>query len=212
MLSFKCWKIDLINLLSITLNKNWWIITAIDYTTEWSIAHTIAKAMKKKIIHFIHKKIFINYEVLWEILLNNNINLISAVIRHYVSQLNTQHYIMMSYHSRTNEKMKNFNKTLNQMLTKYLMNKSMQLWDEYFSQTLFVICVQLHAIMKKSSFYLLYKVHSQIFVNDNELKKTDEIQNSKKCIEQMNHIKMLINKLLLNKVLKTKKIKNVKMI
>ena len=43
----------------------------------------------KKIIHFIHEKIFINYEVLWKILLNYNINLISAAVRHYVNQLNT---------------------------------------------------------------------------------------------------------------------------
>ena len=64
---------------------------------------------------------------------------------------------------------------LNQILIKYLMNKLMQLWNEYFLQTFFVIYVQLHAVTKKSSFYLLYDIHSQIFVNDNKSKKTDEI-------------------------------------
>ena len=71
---------------------------------------------------------------------------------------------------------------LNQMLIKYLMNKSTQLWNEYLSQTLFVTHVWLHAITKKSSFYLLYRIHSQISVDNNELKRTDEIQNSKKHI------------------------------
>ena len=51
--------------------------------------------------------------------------------------------------------MKNFNKILNQMLTKYLMNKLTQLWDEYFSQTFFVICVWLHVIIKKV-FFIYY--------------------------------------------------------
>ena len=101
---------------------------------------------------------------------------------------------------------------LNQMLTKYLMNKLIWLWNKYLSQTLFIVCVWLHVIMKKSSFYLLYKIHFQIFINNNELKRTDKIQNSKKYIKQMNHVKMLTNKLLLNKTLKIKKIKNVKMI
>ena len=64
---------------------------------------------------------------------------------------------------------------LNQMLTKYLINKSTQLWNEYFLQTFFIICVQLHAVMKKSSFYLLYRIHSWIFVNNNELKRTNKI-------------------------------------
>ena len=56
--------------------------------TEWLITHTVIKATEKKIICFIHKKIFINYKASWEILLNNDINLISAAIKHYVSQLN----------------------------------------------------------------------------------------------------------------------------
>ena len=144
--------------------------------------------------------------------MNNNINLISAAIRHYISQLNAWHYIITFYHSKTNEKMKNFNEMLNQMLTKYLMSKSMQLWNKYLSQTLFVTCVQLHTIMKKNSFYLLYKVHSQIFIDNNKSKKTNKIQNLKKHIEQMNYVKMLTNKLLLNKILKIKKIRDIKMI
>ena len=117
-----------------------------------------------------------------------------------------------SYHSRTNEKMKNLNEMLNQMLTKYLMSKSMWLWNEYLSQTLFIICVWLHAVTKKSSFYLLYKIHSWISADNNESKRTDEIQNSEKHIKQMNHVKMLINELLLNRTLKIKKIRDVKMI
>ena len=71
--------------------------------------------------------------------------------------------------------MKNLNRTLNQMFTKYLMSKLTWLWNEYLSQTLFVICVWLHAITKKSSFYLLYEIHSQISADNNELKKTNEI-------------------------------------
>ena len=183
MLSFKHWEINLINLLSIILNKNWWNITAINYVTEWLIAYTVAEATKKKITHFIHKKIFINYEVLQKILLNNNINLISAVVKHYINQLNAQHYIITFYHSIINEKMKNLNRTLNQMLTKYLINKLIKLWDEYLLQTFFVTCVQLYIIIKNNSFYLLYRIHSQIFVNNNELKKTNEIQNLKKYIK-----------------------------
>ena len=207
LLSFKHWEINLIDLLSITLNKNQWIITAIDYMTEWLITHTVVKATEKKITHFIHEKIFINYEVLWEILSNNNINLILAVIKHYVNQLNAWHYMITSYHSRMNEKMKNLNEMLNQMLIKYLMNKLTQLWNEYLSQTLFVAHVWLYVIIKKSSFYLLYKIHSWISADDNELKRIDEIQNSEKCIKQMNYVKMLTNELLLNRVLKMKKSK-----
>ena len=86
------------------------------------------------------------------------------------------------YHSRMNEKMKNLNEILNQMLTKYLMNKLIWLWNEYLSQTLFIVCVWLHVITKKSFFYLLYKVHFWIFVDDNKLKRTDEIQNLKKNV------------------------------
>ena len=101
--------------------------------------------------------------------------MISVAVKYYVSQLNAQHYTIIFYHSKMNEKMKNFNKMLNQMLIKYLMSKLTQLWNEYLLQTLFTTCVWLYAIMKKSFFYLLYEIHFQISVDNNKLKKIDEI-------------------------------------
>lgn len=212
LLPFERWGIDLISLLPITPNKNRWIITAIDYATGWPIARAVAEAMEEEIARFIHEEIFINYGAPREILSDNGINLVSAAVRHYVSQLNARHRTTTPYHPRTNGKVENLNGTLGQMLTKYLMDKPTRLWDEYLSQALFAARVRLHAVTKKSPFYLLYGVHPRIPADDNEPKGTDEIQDPEERIGQVNHARMLANELLLNRALKTKKIRDAKVV
>lgn len=44
---------------------------------------------------------------------------------------------MTAYHPRTNGKIENLNNTLDNMLTKYWVDKPTKLWDKYFSQALF---------------------------------------------------------------------------
>lgn len=45
------------------------------------------------------------------------------------------------------------------MFIKYLVDKSIKLWDEYLSQGLFTIRIQVYNILKDSPYYLLYIQH-----------------------------------------------------
>jgi len=76
---------------------------------------------------FLYNKIFINYNLLRELLFNNNMNFLSCVVIYYLKKLKTQYRTMTFYHFCINEKIKNLNKMLSFMLTKNLMNKSTQL-------------------------------------------------------------------------------------
>ena len=89
------------------------------------------------------------------------------------------------------------------------MNKLIRLWNEYLSQALFTTHVWLHTVIKKSSFYLLYKIHFRILSDDNLLISSNvSVTDSEKWINQVNHVKMMINELLLNQVIQTQWIKN----
>ncbi len=68
-----------------------------------------------------------NYDLLRELLFNNNINFLSHVVIYYLKKLRTQHRTMTSYYFCINEKIENLNKMLSFMLTKYLMSKLTQL-------------------------------------------------------------------------------------
>ncbi len=109
----------------------------INYVTGWSVTKAVSNATETTVADFLYDEIFTNYDSLRELLFNNDTNFLSCVVIYYLKKLETQHRMMTSYHSHTNEKIKNLNKMLSFMLTKYLMNKLTQLWDKYLSQALF---------------------------------------------------------------------------
>ena len=76
---------------------------------------------------FLYNEIFMNYNLLRELLFNNNTNFLSCVVIYYLKKLRTQYRTMTFYYLCINEKIKNLNETLSFMLTKYLISKLTQL-------------------------------------------------------------------------------------
>ncbi len=76
---------------------------------------------------FLYNKIFMNYDLLRELLFNNDMNFLSYVVIYYLKKLRTQHRTMTFYHFCINEKIENLNEMLSFMLTKYFMSKLTQL-------------------------------------------------------------------------------------
>jgi len=91
------------------------------------VTKAVLNAMKITVADFLCNEIFINYNLLRELLSNNDMNFLSCIVIYYLKKLRTQHKIMTSYHLCTNKKIENLNKMLSFMLTKYLMSKSTQL-------------------------------------------------------------------------------------
>ena len=78
--SFQRWDIDLIDRLSISKDDNKYIITAIDYATNWSIAKIIKRIMKNEIANFIFHEIYMHYDISQEIFTDEDKNLWDNVI------------------------------------------------------------------------------------------------------------------------------------
>ena len=74
-------------------------------------------------IKFLHDNIFTHYKPLKKLLFNNSTNLLAQVVKYYIRKFNIKHRNTTSYHPRTNGKVKNLNKILKAILTKYLINK-----------------------------------------------------------------------------------------
>jgi hypothetical protein len=67
-------------------------------------------------------------------------------------------------------------------------------------------------MIKKSLFYLLYKIHSRIFTDKNDFLKINKVTNAREHIKKINYIRILINELLFNRTININKIKNIKVI
>ena len=129
--SFEKWVTSLINILSKISNDNKWIITAINYATNWSIVNVIKNVKIEIIVKFLHEKIFQHYETFKRILSDNETNFLKNIIKHYLRVFAIKHRNTILYHLKTNEIIENLNETLNNILIKYLTNKATKLWDEF---------------------------------------------------------------------------------
>ena len=103
--------------------ENYWIITTINYVTDWSVTKAVSDAMKTTVADFLCNKIFINYNLLRKLLFNNNTNFLSCIVIYYLKKLKTQYRTMTLYYLCTNKKIENLNEMLSFMLTKYFMSK-----------------------------------------------------------------------------------------
>jgi hypothetical protein len=63
----------------VTLNRNKWIIIAINYTTSWLVIKAVSNITNKAIAEFLYEEIFVNYSVFNELVSNNGCNLLSQV-------------------------------------------------------------------------------------------------------------------------------------
>jgi len=91
------------------------------------VTKAVLNATEATVADFLCDEIFTNYDLLRELLSNNDTNFLSHIMIYYLKKLRTQHRTMTLYYLCTNEKIENLNKMLNFMLTKYLMSKSTQL-------------------------------------------------------------------------------------
>ena len=159
---FEKWDLNLIKSLLKTDDDNKWIITAIDYNIKWSMIKAISKATAKTLADFIINDMYKDYGTFKEIIINKNVNLWTSIMNMTFELIKIKYRSTISYHSRTNETVKRFNNTLNQMLIKYCIKQLIKNWNKYFNQILFVTRIRTHTIIDFSSFYLLYNVNSRL--------------------------------------------------
>jgi len=91
------------------------------------VTKAVLNATEVTVADFLCNEIFINYNLLRELLFNNDMNFLSYVVIYYLKKLRTQHRTMTFYYFCINEKIENLNEMLSFMLTKYLINKLTQL-------------------------------------------------------------------------------------
>jgi transposase InsO family protein len=207
---FERWAIDLIGILSLTPNKNKWILTATEYVTGWPVAVALPNAKEETVAQAIHDQIAMVYGPPQELLSDNGANLIGKVMRHYLKLFRSRYRVTSPYHPRTNGKVERFNGLLGIIFTKYLVNKPTALWDLYLPQALFACRVRIHATSRKSPYFLLFGVEPRLFEDDNPLRPgdlpiaDDDIDSR---ITNLQHARLIANEMLVEKAIKAQKMR-----
>ncbi|KMW69135.1 hypothetical protein BDDG_13305, partial [Blastomyces dermatitidis ATCC 18188] len=57
----------------------------LEYKKIYYFIKAVSKMIEKMMMKFLHNEIYINYEMLCEILMNNSVNLVREAMRHFMS-------------------------------------------------------------------------------------------------------------------------------
>ena len=129
----------------------------------------ISKATAETLADFVINDMYKNYGTFKKIITDRDVNLWASIMNMTFEFLGIKHRNTILYHSRTNEVVKRFNDTLNQMLIKYCIEQFIKNWNKYLNQILFVTRIRTHIIIDFLSFYLLYDVNSRLLDDAAEL-------------------------------------------
>ena len=78
--------------------ENHWILTAIKYTTDWSVIKVLLNVQAEIITKVIHDDIIMQYNLSDELLSDNESNLKDKILIAYMNLLSTKYRLMTSYY------------------------------------------------------------------------------------------------------------------
>ena len=152
---FSRWHLDFVGELPTTLNGNRWLLVAVDYATNWTIARAVPDATGEAIAEFIYEEIVMRFSCPTEICTDRGANFMSKVLAHYLGRLKVNHVFTSAFHPRTNGKAERTNGILKQMIRKYVQGRIHE-WDKFVDAALFACRVRKHRTMGFSPFFLVY--------------------------------------------------------
>ncbi|KAG0741236.1 hypothetical protein G6F22_005145 [Rhizopus arrhizus] len=153
--AFSRWHLDFIGELPTTKKGNRWLLTAVDYTTNWPIARALPEATAEAVADFIYEEIVMKFGCPAEIVTDRGANFLSKLVKSYCERLNTTHRMTSAFHPRSNGKCERLNGILKTMLRKYV-HGAIHIWDQFVDTALFAARIRKHRSAGYSPFYLVY--------------------------------------------------------
>ncbi|MGO1281179.1 MAG: RNase H-like domain-containing protein, partial [Leuconostoc mesenteroides] len=153
--AFDRWHLDFVGELPTTANGNKWLLTAVDYLTNWPIARAVSVASMEAVADFIYEEIVMRFGCPSEIITDRGANFNSGLVQAYTKRIGTNHKLTSTFHPRTNSKVERYNGVIKQMLRKYV-NGAIHRWDDFVNAALWASRVRVHSTTGFSPFYLAY--------------------------------------------------------
>lgn len=153
--AFSRWHLDFIGELPTTKRGNRWLLTAVDFSTNWPIARALPEATAEAVADFIYEEIVMRFGCPVEIVTDRGANFMSKLVKHYSERIKTTHKLTSAFHPRTNGKCERLNGILKTMLRK-LVHGAIHMWDEYVDAALFATRIRKHRTAGYSPYYLVY--------------------------------------------------------
>ena len=153
--AFDRWHLDFVGELPTTGKGNKWLLTAVDYLTNWPIAKAVPVASMEEVADFIYEEIVMRFGCPSEIITDRGANFTSGLVAAYTKRVGINHKLTSAFHPRTNSKVERYNGIIKQMLRKYV-NGAIHRWDDFVNAALWASRIRIHSTTGFSPFYLVY--------------------------------------------------------
>ncbi|KAG1282954.1 hypothetical protein G6F66_011024 [Rhizopus arrhizus] len=153
--AFSRWHLDFVGELPLTQKGNRWLLTAVDFSTNWPIARAVPDATAETVADFIYEEIVMKFGCPTEIVTDRGANFTSKLVKQYAQRIRTTHKLTSAFHPRTNGKCERLNGIFKAMLRKYV-HGAIHMWDCFVDAALFATRVRKHRTAGFSPFYLVY--------------------------------------------------------
>ncbi|KAG9663981.1 hypothetical protein KCV03_g9824, partial [Aureobasidium melanogenum] len=202
---FERWALDVVGPMPPSLSGKQYVLTAIDYATNWPIAKAVESADDETTAEFVYEEIYCAYGSLREILSDNGANFVSRVVQQLCNKLKTRHQLSSPYHPRANGKNENLNGILGSILTRMCVGNEVAMWEDFLPEAVFHCRTRLHSGTGFSPYYLLYGRHPRIPEDENQARPLDiPVADHEKRLAVVKHARHLANEKLLQRAIRAK--------
>ena len=145
-----------------TLQGNVYIVSFVDWLTNWPEAYAVADKKAQTVAGLILTEIFPRYGT------DNGAENVNEIMRETMASLNIKYITTSPYHPQSNTKVERFHRFLGDILSK-LTESDRHNWDLYLTHTLAAVRFSMCETTKFSPYYMLFG-HDVVLPVDNLLK------------------------------------------
>ena len=121
--------------LPLTSLGNRYIITAVDYFTQWPEARAVPQASAQQAAKFIYEDIICRHGIVDVIHSDQRTHFVNDLIKRLAERFDMKHHKITAYHPQANGLVERFNGTLKQTLAK--ISAGVEDWDDFLAPALF---------------------------------------------------------------------------
>lgn len=147
--------IDLYGPLPYTADGNRWAIVAVDHLTRYAETAALPAATATDVASFILHRFILRHGAPRELLSDRGRVFLSEVVKALLKECNTIHRTTTAYHPQTNGLTERFNRTLGDMLSKYVASDHTN-WDLVLPYVTYAYNTATQSTTGFSPFFLLY--------------------------------------------------------
>jgi len=148
--------IDIVGPLGVTKSGKRYIIVATEYLTKWVEARALENIQANTVAKFIYEEIICRHGAPKVLLSDRGTSFVNSIVDALCETMKTSHVLTTAYHPQTNGLTERFNKTLCEMLNKFVQQHEGSEWDEFIQSALFAYRTKIQKSTKFTPFFLLY--------------------------------------------------------